>query len=116
MHIRSTHCQRPSCHLYEENFAYLTHADVWPAYSGYGGSYYLDIHKHVDILIQMLGCRDGSKECEGKVEPFDLALDIGANFGHITAKWAVRHFAKDYIMVEANPSLRDRFDSRFGSP
>lgn len=90
-----------------ENLKYMTQPDVWPAYHGRGGSLELDILK----LIDSLGCR--GDDCTGR--PFDLMLDLGANYGYYTEKLTVRNFANHYIMIEAQPNLaqllRDRWNN-----
>jgi len=91
-----------------ENYAYMVHPDVWPAYQGFGGGFELDVQKHWDILYRLNALKPGSP-------PFDLVIDLGANSGLMTEKFAMRRFAKDYIMVEAQPPLKQLFDSRFGN-
>lgn len=61
-------------------------------------------------LIDLLGCH--GKNCTE--EPFDLMLDLGANTGYYTEKLTVRNFAKNYIMIEANPSTKDVLQRRWG--
>jgi len=80
--------------------------DTWPAYHGWGGSFELDTLKLLDALGG-----SGTEDIPGK--PFDLSIDLGANTGYYTEKLTVRRFAKNYIMIEANPltaqTLRDRW-------
>jgi len=94
------------------NFAYMTHPDVYPAYHGVGGSFELDLQKHWDLLSYLLGFR----EAEPNHPPFDLVIDLGANSGLVTERLVSRRFAKDYILVEASPPLRDLFNTRLGDP
>lgn len=61
-------------------------------------------------LIDSLGCH--GKNCTE--EPFDLMLDLGANTGYYTEKLTVRSFAKNYIMIEANPTTKDVLQKRWG--
>jgi len=62
-------------------------------------------------LIDLLGCH--GKNCTE--EPFDLMLDLGACTGSYTEKLTVRSFAKNYIMIEANPLTQDILQKRWGS-
>lgn len=95
-------------HTANENFAYMTSPEVWPIYHGWGGSYDLDVQKHYDILHTAL-------HQEGRFEPFDLVIDVGANSGVITEKLTARNFARNYILVEAYPGMKTFFESRFGN-
>mmetsp|Transcript_52357 Transcript_52357/g.86771 ORF Transcript_52357/g.86771 Transcript_52357/m.86771 type:complete len:522 (+) Transcript_52357:83-1648(+) len=90
------------------NYAYMTHPEVWPAYYGTGGSYEIDVQKHWDVLGRLNGLRPHDP-------PFDLFIDLGANSGFFTEKVVMRRFAKDYLMVEAAPQLRETFDARLGN-
>jgi FkbM family methyltransferase len=86
----------------------MTSPEVWPAYHGWGGSYDIDVQKHFDILETVL-------RQEGRAEPFDTMIDIGANSGFITEKLTARHFARNFILVEAYKGMKDLFDTRFGN-
>jgi len=90
-----------------ENVAYMKQPDVWPAYHGRGGSSELDILKLADVLA----C-DGNANC---TESFDLMLDLGANYGYYTEKLTLRKFAKNYIMIEANPNAAQGLKDTFGN-
>merc|ERR1719440_204506 len=94
-----------------ENVAYLKREDVWPAYHGVGGSFELDTLKYLDLL----GCND-ELGCPAKVErPFDLMFDLGANTGYYTEKTTVRNFAKNYVLVEADPGATNLLTGRWGT-
>jgi len=113
-------CSAPACNLLhepervcekrspEENVAYMKQNDTWPSYHGWGGSFELDTLK----LIDSLGCKDASG-CPEKM--FDLAIDLGANTGYYTEKLSVRNFAKNYIMIEANPRYANALRERWGT-
>mmetsp|Transcript_77292 Transcript_77292/g.145752 ORF Transcript_77292/g.145752 Transcript_77292/m.145752 type:complete len:546 (-) Transcript_77292:30-1667(-) len=90
------------------NFAYMTHQQVWPAYHGIGGAFAIDVQKHWDVLGRL-------EYIQPHLPPFDLAIDLGANWGLMTESLVERRFAKDYILVEADPGLKGVFDSRFGN-
>jgi len=92
----------------QDNFAYMSSVEMWPAYHGWGGSYEIDVMKHVDILGTLL-------RQDGRVEPVDLVIDIGANSGFITEKLTTRHFGKNYILVDAFIGMRDMFRERLGN-
>jgi hypothetical protein len=92
----------------KDNFAYMIHKEVWPAYHGNGGSFEMDVQKHWDVLARINGLQP-------HLPVFDLAIDLGANTGLITERLTMRRFAKDYIMVEAFPNLKQYFDTRFGN-
>jgi len=92
----------------KDNFGYMSNAAVWPAYHGWAGSYEIDVMKHVDIIGTLL-------RQAGRAEPVDLVIDIGANSGFITEKLTTRHFAKDYILVEAYQGMLRMFESRLGN-
>jgi len=92
----------------KDNFAYMIHKEVWPAYHGNGGSFEMDVQKHWDVLARINGLQP-------HLPVFDLAIDLGANTGLITERMTMRRFAKDYIMVEAFPNLKQYFDTRFGN-
>lgn len=100
-----------------ESYAYLTHPDVWPAYNGFGGSFYLDIDKVFDVLVHTLGCKDAAcTSASSRSHPFDLAVDIGANAGGLTNKFAARSLAKDFILIDADPGWRGFFyESKLGN-
>jgi len=100
-----------------ENYAYLTHPDVWPVYHGFGGSFYLDLDKIFDVLIHTLGCNDAAcNSPASRTHPFDLAIDIGANTGGMTEKIAVRSLAKDFILIDADPGYKGLFyESKLGN-
>lgn len=87
------------------NLDYMTLQEVWPAYHGYGGAYEIDIHKIFDVLAS-----SGSQAA-----PFDVAFDIGANTGYFTEKMTTRTFAKNYILIEANPLVVDTLRSRWNN-
>jgi len=91
-----------------DNFAYMSSSAMWPAYHGWGGSYELDVQKHVDILGTLL-------RQEGRTEPVDLVIDIGANSGFITEKLTMRHVAKNYILVDAYVGMLHFFEARLGN-
>jgi len=93
-----------------ESFEYLQQKSTWPAFHGHRGSFELDTLKYIDLL----GCRPSSTT--GCTEPaFDVVFDIGANTGYFTEQLTVRHFARNYILVEANDVtakvLNDRWTS-----
>lgn len=107
----------PVCTKYapETYYAYLTHPHVWPAFFGSGGSYDLDVQKHWDVLGSIFGCYDNSTgRCLHDVEPFDLAIDLGADYGSFTERFTARKFAKDFILVDAYPPNKERFHGFFG--
>merc|ERR1711988_801872 len=82
----------------QEVIAYMKRPDIWPTYHGFGGAFEMDVNKYFDFL----GCQDNSTgACP--YETFDLALDVGANTGVFIERMLTRHWAKNYIMVEANP-------------
>jgi len=81
---------------------------MWPAYHGWGGSFELDVQKHVDILGTLL-------RQDGRAEPFDLVMDIGANSGFISEKLTTRHFAKNYILADAYVGMLHFFEARLGN-
>jgi FkbM family methyltransferase len=89
-----------------ENVAFMKRPDVWPVYHAFGGAYELDTLKYIDLL----GCQ--SSHCSGS---FDLMFDFGANYGYFTEKVSVRNFAKNYIMIEANPVIVDTLRDRWGN-
>lgn len=91
----------------EDNVAYMKQEDTWPAYHGWGGSFELDTLKLLDAL-----------SCKGADCPehtFDLALDLGANTGYYTEKLTTRDFAKNYVLVEANPAFATDLKNRWES-
>jgi len=98
-------CTKRDAH---ENFAYMTSSAVWPAYHGWGGSFDLDVQKHYDVLQKVL-------HEHSRFEPFDLVIDVGANSGVITEKLTGRSFARNYILVEAYPGMKQLFDTRLGN-
>jgi len=108
--LTSSQGAAPTCtkNLPEDNFAYMSSVEFWPAFHGWGGSYELDVTKHVDIIGTLL-------RQDGRAEPVDLVIDIGANSGFITEKLTTRHFAKNYILVEAYTGMLDFFESRLGN-
>jgi len=100
----STCTKRPP----HENVAYMQLQETWPGYHGHGGAFELDTLKYLDLLA----CH--GEDCPDKT--FDLMIDLGANTGYFTEKVAVRRFAKDYLMVEANPKTTQVLqDYRFGN-
>jgi len=89
----------------KENLAYMQQPDAWTAYHGAGGSFELDISKVFDIL----------GGCEGTgcaANPFDLVIDLGANGGIWTMKSTLRHFGKNYILVDAGVDVVRDMTSR----
>lgn len=110
------HCTAPSCKeasplpptpvtctqaLPKDNFAYITDEKNTHAYSSGGGSLRLDVYKHWDILGHLLGCYDNSTgQCKNG-EPFDLAVDLGSDWGSVTSRLSARRMAKDYILLDA---------------
>lgn len=93
----------------KDNVAYMKQPDAWPAYHGRGGSFELDIYKFLDLLA----CRSDDTSC--KQRPFDLLFDLGANHGYYTEKLTLRNFAKNYVMVEANPVTTQILNSRWSN-
>jgi len=91
-----------------ENIIYMTSPYLWPAYHGWSGSYEFDVQKHWDVLTSLL-------RQEGRVEPFDLLLDVGANSGYMTDKWTTRHFSRSYVLVDAYVGMKKMYDGRFGN-
>jgi len=91
----------------EDNVAYMKLQEAWPAYHGLGGAFELDTLKYVDLLA----CH-GQPGCPEKT--FDLMIDLGANTGYFSEKVSVRRFAKDYIMIEANPGTTMVLRQRWG--
>jgi len=81
--------------------------ETWPAYHGLGGAFELDTLKYLDVLA----CH-GQPGCPEKT--FDLMIDLGANTGYFSEKVSVRRFAKDYIMIEANPWTTVTLQERWG--
>jgi hypothetical protein len=86
----------------------MVHPDVWPAYHHVSGSTELDVTKHWDVLGRLHGKQP-------KLPPFDLVLDLGANWGLVTEKLVMRRFAKDYIMIDAY-DFREVHERRFLNP
>jgi len=99
-------------HESHENFAFMTSPNVWPAYHGWSGSYELDVQKHLDVLRTAL--RHDQTWPDNRAEPFDLVIDIGYNSGYITEKMTTRHFATNYIVVEAYVGMLKMFQTRLG--
>jgi FkbM family methyltransferase len=62
-------------------------------------------------FIDLLACPHDDRSC---LAPFDLSIDLGANTGYYTEKISVRNFAKNYVMIEANPSTSDVLEKRWG--
>lgn len=106
--VAATPTQTCTKHTPNDNFAYMSSVEMWPAYHGWGGSFEIDVMKHVDVLGTLL-------RQDGRAEPFDLVIDIGANSGFITEKLTTRHFAKNYILVDAFKGLLDMFQTRLGN-
>lgn len=120
------HCKAPTCRVPSplpqqvvtctkapalENWAYIADPKQWAAYVDGGGSPKLDVHKHWDILGHLLG---GYDKPDG--EPFDLAVDLGSDWGSVTAAFSSRKLAKDYILLDAWPANKQSFDTiAFGS-
>jgi len=98
------------------NFAFMVHPSVWPAYYGAGGSYDLDVQKHWDVLGIIFGCQNFTTRNCRSVEPFDLAIDLGADYGTTTERLSLRNFARDYIMVDGYPGNKYTFEEHFGNP
>lgn len=90
----------------EENAAYMKDPKSWPAYHGWGGAFELDTLKFMDALA----CHESP--CPEKL--FDMVFDIGANTGYYTEKLTVRNFAKNYVLLEANPRTAAVLEQRWG--
>jgi len=116
-------CAAPACHQHplppaqpatctkrtpQQNVAYMTLQETWPGYHGHGGAFELDTLKYLDLLA----CH-GRPDCSEK--SFDLMIDLGANTGYFSEKVSVRRFAKDYIMIEANPLTTQVLRNRWGN-
>jgi hypothetical protein len=94
----------------------MTHPNVYPAYFGFGGSFDLDVYKHWDVLSFLFSnCSHiTGLRCES-VEPFDVAIDFGSDWGSYTEKFTARMLAQNYILADALPINREMFDRRFGN-
>jgi hypothetical protein len=87
----------------------MTHPQAWPAYFAKGGSFDLDVEKHWDVLTRLLG------DYAQSIEPFDLTIDLGADWGSFTERFSARKFAKDFIVLDAVPGNKMLFDGRMGN-
>jgi len=96
-----------------ENIEYLKAQNSFPAYHGYGGAFEVDIHKVFDVLSQILAPTLGQRWVLHGA--FDVVLDLGANAGFYTEELTARRFAKNYILVEANPSFVNTLRARWGN-
>lgn len=108
----SAQCTKPSAVSF---FGYMTHEDVWPAYFARGGSSDLDVLKHWDVLGRLLGCSDNSTGRCKNAEPFDMTIDLGADWGSYSERFMARQFGKDFIMVDCVPPNKIVSDSRLGN-
>jgi hypothetical protein len=93
----------------------LTAEDVWPAYFARGGSSDLDVLKHWDVLSRLLGCQDNSTGACNTTEPFDLTIDLGADWGSYTERFMARRMAKDFIMIDCVPPNKEMSELRLGN-
>lgn len=90
-----------------DSFAYINDKSMHFAFSSGGGSQELDVYKHWNILGQLLGCYNNATGLCRRGEPFDIAVDLGSDWGSVTAALSSRKFAKDYILLDAWPKNKE---------